>query len=127
MQDDTPRKNLDAQNVSDEVKARNKPSGTHYVEPSPLGIEPVEQTGDDFTLAVGIACGRLVLRHVRPAVAEQALHGQRDARVPVLAIRSRQAKQSNQPDRQPQASCGVPPHGRTRLVRAETKRRWKTR
>jgi len=47
MQDDTPRKNLDAQNVSDEVKARKKPSGTHYVEPSPLGIEPVEQTGVD--------------------------------------------------------------------------------
>lgn len=23
---------------------RSKPSGTHYVEPSPLGIEPVEQT-----------------------------------------------------------------------------------
>ncbi|WP_442793696.1 hypothetical protein [Paraburkholderia sp. ZP32-5] len=33
--------------MSDEVKARNKPSGTHYVEPSPLGIEPVEQTGVD--------------------------------------------------------------------------------
>lgn len=33
--------------MSDEVKARNKPSGTHYVEPSPLGVEPVEQTGVD--------------------------------------------------------------------------------
>ncbi|MGF6965142.1 hypothetical protein OKW43_002147 [Paraburkholderia sp. WC7.3g] len=33
--------------MSDEVKARNKPSGTHYVEPSPLGIEPVEQAGVD--------------------------------------------------------------------------------
>jgi hypothetical protein len=33
--------------MSDEVRARNKPSGTHYVEPSPLGIEPVEQTGVD--------------------------------------------------------------------------------
>ncbi|APA88839.1 hypothetical protein BJG93_26485 [Paraburkholderia sprentiae WSM5005] len=33
--------------MSDEVKARNKPSGTHYVEPSPLGIEPVVQTGVD--------------------------------------------------------------------------------
>jgi hypothetical protein len=33
--------------MSEEVKARNKPSGTHYVEPSPLGIEPVEQTGVD--------------------------------------------------------------------------------
>ncbi|NML35027.1 hypothetical protein [Paraburkholderia antibiotica] len=32
---------------SDAVKARNRPSGTHYVEPSPLGIEPVEQTGVD--------------------------------------------------------------------------------
>jgi hypothetical protein len=47
MPDDTSRKNLDAQDVSPEVKARNKPSGTHYVEPSPLGIEPVEQTGVD--------------------------------------------------------------------------------
>lgn len=37
----------DAPTISDEVKARNKPSGTHYVEPSPLGIEPVEQTGVD--------------------------------------------------------------------------------
>ncbi|HEX3383405.1 MAG TPA: hypothetical protein VHU21_26900 [Paraburkholderia sp.] len=36
-----------APTMSDEVKARNKPSGTHYVEPSPLGIEPVEQTGVD--------------------------------------------------------------------------------
>ncbi|MFT4066615.1 MAG: hypothetical protein QM685_17825 [Paraburkholderia sp.] len=33
--------------TSEEVRARNKPSGTHYVEPSPLGIEPVEQTGVD--------------------------------------------------------------------------------
>ena len=33
--------------ITDEVKARNKPSGTHYFEPSPLGIEPVEQTGVD--------------------------------------------------------------------------------
>lgn len=33
--------------VTEEVKQRNKPSGTHYVEPSPLGIEPVEQTGVD--------------------------------------------------------------------------------
>ncbi|WP_429301119.1 hypothetical protein [Paraburkholderia sp. GAS199] len=33
--------------IDDEVRARNKPSGTHYVEPSPLGIEPVEQTGVD--------------------------------------------------------------------------------
>ncbi|ASL48214.1 hypothetical protein bAD24_III12515 [Burkholderia sp. AD24] len=34
-------------NISPETKQRNKPSGTHYVEPSPLGIEPVEQTGVD--------------------------------------------------------------------------------
>lgn len=33
--------------VTDEVKQRNKPSGAHYVEPNPLGIEPVEQTGVD--------------------------------------------------------------------------------
>ncbi|MEX3811010.1 hypothetical protein AB3X96_12185 [Paraburkholderia sp. BR13439] len=33
--------------ISDEVRARNRPSGTHYVEPSPLGIEPVVQTGVD--------------------------------------------------------------------------------
>ena len=45
--DGTARKNLDAQSVSPEVKARNKPSGRQYVEPSPLGIEPVEQTGVD--------------------------------------------------------------------------------
>jgi hypothetical protein len=44
---DTPRKSLDAQDVSPEVKARNKPSGRQYVEPSPLGIAPVEQTGVD--------------------------------------------------------------------------------
>lgn len=37
----------DMPQISDETKARNKPSGTHYVEPSPLGIEPVEQTGVD--------------------------------------------------------------------------------
>jgi hypothetical protein len=46
MQPDTPRKDTRAECAeSEEVKARNKPSGTHYVEPSPLGIEPVEQTG----------------------------------------------------------------------------------
>lgn len=33
--------------TDDAVKQRNKPSGTHYVEPSPLGIEPVVQTGVD--------------------------------------------------------------------------------
>nr|WKF61389.1 hypothetical protein HUO10_005920 [Paraburkholderia busanensis] len=37
----------DPWHVSEETKARNKPSGTHYIEPSPLGIEPVEQTGVD--------------------------------------------------------------------------------
>lgn len=39
--------NQGAPTMSDEVKARNRPSGTHYVEPSPLGIEPVVQTGVD--------------------------------------------------------------------------------
>ncbi|MCC8400358.1 hypothetical protein LJ655_00375 [Paraburkholderia sp. MMS20-SJTN17] len=39
--------NRGAPAMSDEVRARNKPSGAHYVEPSPLGIEPVEQTGVD--------------------------------------------------------------------------------
>ncbi|WP_345816512.1 hypothetical protein AAGS40_19235 [Paraburkholderia sp. PREW-6R] len=33
--------------ISEEVRARNRPSGTHYLEPSPLGIEPVVQTGVD--------------------------------------------------------------------------------
>jgi hypothetical protein len=49
MQDETPNQHTDTQNaeVSPEAKARNKPSGTQYVEPSPLGIEPVEQTGVD--------------------------------------------------------------------------------
>jgi hypothetical protein len=37
----------DAPTISPETKARNKPGGTQYVEPSPLGIEPVEQTGVD--------------------------------------------------------------------------------
>jgi hypothetical protein len=47
MPDDTPRDNPDEPRVTPDVKARNKPSGTHYVEPSPLGIEPVQQTGVD--------------------------------------------------------------------------------
>jgi hypothetical protein len=49
MQNETPNPQSDTQNVeiSPETRARNKPSGTHYVEPSPLGIEPVEQTGVD--------------------------------------------------------------------------------
>ena len=37
----------DSAELAPEVKERNKPSGTHYVEPSPLGIEPVVQTGVD--------------------------------------------------------------------------------
>ncbi|OLL28450.1 hypothetical protein BTH42_27170 [Burkholderia sp. SRS-W-2-2016] len=41
------RERRDTPELSDEVKARNRPSGTHYVEPSPLGIEPVVQTGVD--------------------------------------------------------------------------------
>jgi hypothetical protein len=47
MPDDTPSQTPDAHNVTPETKARNQPSGTHYVEPSPLGIEPVQQTGVD--------------------------------------------------------------------------------
>jgi hypothetical protein len=47
MQDTERGKNGDKPDVSPETRARNKPSGTHYVEPSPLGIEPVEQTGVD--------------------------------------------------------------------------------
>ncbi|WP_144142027.1 hypothetical protein [Paraburkholderia sp. BCC1884] len=45
--DPNPAASRDPFEVSEEVKARNKPSGTHYIEPSPLGIEPVEQTGVD--------------------------------------------------------------------------------
>jgi hypothetical protein len=47
MQDTDRATRRDEPAVSPEVKARNKPSGTQYVEPSPLGIEPVEQTGVD--------------------------------------------------------------------------------
>jgi hypothetical protein len=47
MQDANPTERPDTPAMSPETKARNKPSGTHYVEPSPLGIEPVEQTGVD--------------------------------------------------------------------------------
>ena len=47
MQDRKSTGNRDAPTISPETKARNKPSGSHYVEPSPLGIEPVEQTGVD--------------------------------------------------------------------------------
>lgn len=47
MQDNKPADSSDAPSVSPETEARNKPSGAQYVEPSPLGIEPVEQTGVD--------------------------------------------------------------------------------
>lgn len=47
MQDTDPASKGDKPDISPETRARNKPSGTHYVEPSPLGIEPVEQTGVD--------------------------------------------------------------------------------
>lgn len=51
MQDNQPADSAPARDdefaISPETKARNKPSGTQYVEPSPLGIEPVEQTGVD--------------------------------------------------------------------------------
>ncbi|MFM0523615.1 hypothetical protein PQR11_01345 [Paraburkholderia strydomiana] len=47
MQPDTSSENSGAPEVSPEVKERNKPSGAQYVEPSPLGIEPVVQTGVD--------------------------------------------------------------------------------
>jgi hypothetical protein len=46
MQDSKPQ-DSSAERSAEAVKQRNKPSGTHYVEPSPLGIEPVEQTGVD--------------------------------------------------------------------------------
>jgi hypothetical protein len=47
MQDAERAKNGDKPDISPETRPRNKPSGTHYVEPSPLGIEPVEQIGVD--------------------------------------------------------------------------------
>jgi hypothetical protein len=43
MQDST-SEDPNAEREAADPKARSKPSGTHYVEPSPLGIEPVEQT-----------------------------------------------------------------------------------
>lgn len=46
-QTDPARRNPAEAELAPEVKERNKPSGTHYVEPSPLGIEPVVQTGVD--------------------------------------------------------------------------------
>lgn len=47
MQDGKSHENVNAPSPTPDTKQRNKPSGTHYVEPSPLGIEPVEQTGVD--------------------------------------------------------------------------------
>lgn len=44
MQDSQPGEDVKAQSATPDTKPRSKPSGTHYVEPSPLGIEPVEQT-----------------------------------------------------------------------------------
>ncbi|HZZ03288.1 hypothetical protein [Paraburkholderia sp.] len=44
MQDSKPAEDRNAAREVPEKKPRSKPSGTHYVEPSPLGIEPVEQT-----------------------------------------------------------------------------------
>lgn len=46
MQDHKPEQAPNAQ-TEEAVRQRNRPSGTHYVEPSPLGIEPVVQTGVD--------------------------------------------------------------------------------
>jgi len=46
MQDSKPQDSSD-EPTAEAVKQRNRPSGTNYVEPSPLGIEPVEQTGVD--------------------------------------------------------------------------------
>ncbi|MFL9901201.1 hypothetical protein PQR75_30470 [Paraburkholderia fungorum] len=43
MQDSKPE-GPNAEREAADPKARSKPSGAHYVEPSPLGIEPVEQT-----------------------------------------------------------------------------------
>ncbi|MFL9869513.1 hypothetical protein PQR67_35535 [Paraburkholderia fungorum] len=44
MRDSNSGKDLDTEHAPN-PKPRSKPGGTHYVEPSPLGIEPVEQTG----------------------------------------------------------------------------------
>jgi hypothetical protein len=45
MQTSEPAEGRNAAREAPDTKPRSKPSGTHYVEPSPLGIEPVEQTG----------------------------------------------------------------------------------
>lgn len=47
MPDSESAEGRNAAHQTPETKPRSKPSGTHYVEPSPLGIEPVEQTGVD--------------------------------------------------------------------------------
>jgi hypothetical protein len=44
MQNRQPAEGPNAEREALDTKPRSKPSGTHYVEPSPLGIEPVEQT-----------------------------------------------------------------------------------
>lgn len=44
MQDSKPTEVPNAEREAPDTKPRSKPSGAHYVEPSPLGIEPVEQT-----------------------------------------------------------------------------------
>ena len=44
MQDNKPTEGPNAEREAPGATPRSKPSGTHYVEPSPLGIEPVEQT-----------------------------------------------------------------------------------
>ncbi|MFM0502577.1 hypothetical protein [Paraburkholderia caffeinilytica] len=48
MQDSKPTEGLNAERETPDTKPhdkpRSKPSGARYVEPSPLGIEPVEQT-----------------------------------------------------------------------------------
>ena len=44
MQENKPTEGPTAEREAPGATPRSKPSGTHYVEPSPLGIEPVEQT-----------------------------------------------------------------------------------
>jgi hypothetical protein len=44
MHDSKSGQSRNAPGAASDAKPRAKPSGTQYVEPSPLGIEPVEQT-----------------------------------------------------------------------------------
>ncbi|MFM0152274.1 hypothetical protein [Paraburkholderia sediminicola] len=44
MQDSKSTEDRSAAHEAPDAKPRSKSSGAHYVEPSPLGIEPVEQT-----------------------------------------------------------------------------------